>query len=399
MWQKTKNVYHYFVALLAAIWYGFPSRKLTVIGVTGTDGKSTTTNMIYEILKAVGKKVSMVSTVRAVVGKKTYDLGFHVTTPDAIGLGRFMKQAVTAGDEYFVVEISSHGLDQNRAAFIRFAIGVLTTLTHEHLDYHKTFAGYANAKFKLLRGAQEAVILPHGGIPEEVASYADFENTAKHVVWFGLTNGNETQTTWKFKLKIPGDYNILNALAAASVGEMLGIPKIAIKKALENFQGIAGRFEDVVIGRDFRVVIDFASTPHSLEQVLKTARLQVEEGRVIAVFGSASQRDLQKRPKMGEISGRLADITVLTDEDPRWEDSTKILDEIAEGGLKAGAVEGKSLFKIPDRAKAIEFVINKLARKGDIILLCGKGHEKSISIQGVETPWSEHEAVRKALSN
>lgn len=398
MWQKMKNIYHLIIAFLAATWYGFSSRKLIVIGVTGTDGKTTTVHMIYEILKAAGKKVSMISTIQAFVGGRVYDTGFHVTTSDPIALQRFLKQAVIKDDKYFVLEVSSHGLDQNRVAFVDFAIGVLTTLTHEHLDYHKTFVNYAKAKFKLLHSAKRAMVIPHDGIVQDVKTYLDTETTWRDVTTFGLVKGMETQTQWKFKLKIPGDYNVLNALAAASVSVALRIDRKVIKKALEHFSGIPGRFEEFRTNRDFRVVIDFAHKPNALEQVLKTAREQVKEGgRVIVMYGCASERDVLKRSMMGEISGKLADITVLTDEDPRFEDSLKIIDEIAKGCIRAGTKEGKTLFKIPNRGKAIEFIMQKLARKNDLILLCGKGHEKSINYRGIEEPWSEHEAVALAL--
>lgn len=416
MWQKVKNIYHLFVAFLANLWYGFPSKKLTVIGVTGTDGKTTTTNMIYEVLKSAGKKVSLVSTVQAIVGVESHGLGFHVTTPSSFALQRFMKRALLAGDEYFVLEVSSHGLDQNRVAFIDFAIGVLTSLSHDHLDYHKTFENYAKAKFKLLNMAVIDAILPYG-LPENITNLLNV-SARKKIIRFGLNSGDQTQKSWQFKLAIPGNYNILNALAAASVGVVLHIPKATIKTTLQGFRGVFGRFEEIETGKNFRVVIDFASTPNSLEQVLRTAREQVgnpispafrgaKEGRVIAVYGSASERDLLKRPMMGAVSGKFANITVLTDEDPRWENPMKIIDEIAKGCIEAGAVEevenktprakGNTFYKIPNRQEAINFVIQKLAREGDIILLCGKGHEKSISYRGTETPWSEHEAVVRAL--
>ena len=431
-----KNIYHLVVALLANLYYGFPGSKLTVIGVTGTDGKTTTTHMIYEMLKGAGKKVSMLSTIQAVVGGEAYDTGFHVTTPDPHVLPKFLREAVKHGDEYFVLEVSSHALDQNRVAFTRFAIGVLTNLSHEHLDYHKTFARYANAKFSLLRRAQEAVVLPQEGVSKEALLYAEFDNMAKDVFTFGMQKGKETQEKWQLKLSIPGDFNILNALSAASVGVALKLDHNAVKKALEQFKGIAGRYEEMPTGKDFRVVIDFAHKPNALEQVLKTARGElkadraskhhprgvvsqhprggrlaqrslgkvgmdspgVNGGRLIVMYGCASERDVFKRSMMGEISGRLADITVLTDEDPRFEDSMKIIEEIEEGLQKVGAKEDVTYFKIPNRAKAIEFIIQKLARKGDIVLLCGKGHEKSINYRGTEEPWSEEGAVRKALA-
>lgn len=412
MWQSLKNIYHLIIAFFSNLYYGFPASKLIVIGVTGTDGKTTTTHMIYEILVAAGKKTSMISTVKAIIGGREHDTGFHVTTPDPHVLPSYLKKAVDNGDEYFVLEISSHALDQNRAGFVQFAVGVLTTLTHEHLDYHKTFENYALAKFKLLNGAKKVIVIPQHGIPKNVLHYLDLASTWRQVVTFGLTTGDETQKKWNFKLKIPGDYNIANALAAAAATKTLGISKEVIKKELEQFPGIAGRFEEVALRppRPFRVIIDFAHKPNALEKVLVTARSQMGgKGRLIVMYGAASERDRLKRPMMGKISGRLADITVLTDEDPRWEDSIAIIDEIASGCKKAGAIDvtaGKKIpngkhvfFKIPNRRMAIEFILQELAEDNDVVLLCGKGHEKSVNYRGVEEPWDEYEVVKKSFAS
>lgn len=407
MWQRAKNYYHLVTALLANIYYGFPSHKLTVIGITGTSGKSTTTHMIYEVLKQSGQSVSLLSTVKAVIGGKDYDTGFHVTTPDPHVLPKYLKQAVDNGDKYFVLEVSSHALDQNRAAFVQFEVGVLTTLAHEHLDYHKTYKNYARAKFKLLHQSKH-VVLPEWGIKEELKSAVRFEKIVKNAKTFGLTKGDVTQKKWNLKLKMPGDFNLLDGLAAAAVGDILGIPIVKVKKALENFDGLLGRFEEITTKKDFRVVIDFAHKPDAVEGVIKAARDQIKgRGRVIIMYGSASQRDWLKRGMMGEISGKMADITVITDEDPRMEEPMQIINDIADGCIKGGAKElpltdvkprkEHVFYKEHDRQKAIEFIITKLARKGDIILLCGKGHEVSMNYEGIEKPWSEHKAVQKAL--
>lgn len=407
MWQDIKNIYHLLVAFFVNFYYGFPSRRLTIIGVTGTSGKTTTTHMIYEILKNAGYKVSILSTIKAVIGGKEYDTGFHVTTPDPHVLPKFLHQAILNKDKYFVLEVSSHGLDQNRAAFIHFHIGVLTTLAHEHLDYHKTFLAYAKAKFKLLHQADQ-VVIPIQSLSDEIKQSVGFDSIKKKMITFGINNGDHTQNKWNLNLKIPGDFNLMNALSAAAVGNILNIPKITIRHALENFTSLIGRFEEILTEKDFRVIIDFAHKPDALEEVLKTARKEVGN-RVITMFGCASERDILKRPIMGEISGRLADITVLTDEDPRQEDSMKIINEIAQGCIKSGAKEvskdSKDFFslkdhlflKIPDREQAIKFIIQKLAKKGDLILLCGKGHEKSMNYNGFEKPWNEYDTVRKAL--
>ncbi len=408
MWQQAKNIYHLLISFFVNLSQGFPGRKLIVIGVTGTSGKTTTSHMLYEVLRASGKQVALISSIKAVIGGKDIDTGFHVTTPGPDVLPKYLHQAVEAHDHYVVLEVSSHALDQNRAAFIPFHIGVLTTLAHEHLDYHKTFLNYAKAKFKLLHRAKTAVI-PEKSIPLDIKKGVHYEKLKK-VVTFGLSQGQVTQSEWQLRLKVPGDYNLLNALAAAAVGELLHIPHDSIKKTLENFSAIPGRFEEIPNAFGFRVIIDFAHKPDALEEVLKTARKQVTtNGRIIVMYGCASQRDVLKRPIMGKISGELAEITVLTDEDPRLENSMKIINEIAQGCLEAHAKEISArahqpstkthvFYKIPNRKEAIIFIITKLARKDDIILFCGKGHEQSMNYHGIETPWNEHLVVANALA-
>lgn len=410
MWQGIKNIYHLFTAYIANVYYGFPGKKLIVIGVTGTSGKTTTTHMIFEVLKAAGYKVSLLSTIKAIVGNKEYDTGFHVTTPSPHILPRFLKEAVENGDTHFVLEASSHSLDQNRVAFIHFRVGVLTSLAHEHLDYHKTFIEYAKAKFTLLHAADSAV-LPYGSIPDDLKPHVSFERIKRKMRTFGLINGDETQKNWQLKLMPNTDFNLLNGLAAAAAASLVGVPKEKIKRALSAFPSLPGRYEEIKTQRSFRVIVDFAHKPDALEQVLITTRKELKKGgRIIALFGCASERDVLKRPIMGEISGRLAEITILTDEDPRFEDSIKVINEIASGCLAAGAKEdfadSKTLvdeaskrhifIKISNRTDAIQFAI-RIAQKNDIVLFCGKGHEKSINYKGVETPWSEHRVVREAL--
>lgn len=407
MWQWIKNQYHLVQSFLANAYFGFPSRKLTVIGVTGTSGKTTATHMIYEILKKAGYKVSLLSTVQAVVGGIQYDTGFHVTTPDPHILPKFLKQAVDNGDEYFVLEVSSHGLDQNRAAFMQFKVGVLTSLAHEHLDYHKTFDNYAKAKLKLLTASSHAVI-PADGVVQKITHLSQFKLLSKKITTFGLTKGDQTQKKWNLKLLIPGDFMVLDGLAAASAASLLGVPIVTIKKALSEFKGIPGRFEEIKNNKGIRIVIDFAHKPDALEKAIAAARdLIPNENRVIVLFGCASQRDVLKRAMMGKISAELADVTILTDEDPRFEEPMKIINEIAAGCLVQGAKEiqpdssrkdQRGIFvKIPNRKEAIDVAINTLAKKGDIVLLCGKGHEQSMNYKGKELSYSEHAAVRSAL--
>lgn len=381
------SFYHKPLAIFANFLYGFPTKKLKVIGITGTDGKTTTTNMIYHILKKAGKKVSMVSTVNAVVGGKDYDTGFHVSSPDPQIVQKFAKKALDHGDEYLILEVTSHGLDQYRFWGIKFDVGVITNITHDHLDYHKTLDNYFQTKLILIKNSKNAVVnqnLKVGKIDGKITT-------------FGLDKGDFNQKDIKLKLKIIGDYNIENALAAISVAYILDIPKVLAQKALEEFEGVKGRMEFVKNNKGINIVIDFAATPNSLEQALKALRSKTASGKLIAVFGSASERDIQKRSMMGKISGKFSNITIVTDEDPRYEDRFKIIDEIAKGAISEGSKMGITLFKEADRLAAIKLAIS-LAKKGDTVGIFGKGHEKSINYKGVETPWSDFEAVKSALS-
>ncbi len=381
------NFYHLPKAFLANILYGFPTRKMIVIGITGTDGKTTTTNMIYQILNSASKKASMISTINAEIGGKSYDTGFHVTSPDPFMIQNFAKKAVDSGDKYLVLEVTSHGLDQFRFWGIKFDTGVITNITHEHLDYHKTFENYKNTKLKLIKNTKFAI----------VNQSIEGARSLGKVITFGLKIGDFTQRQIKLKLKIPGDYNIENGLAAMAAVTSLGIDLNIARKSLENFKGLKGRMEEIKNKKGIKIYIDFAHTPNGLENALTTLRSRTLGRKLIAVFGAASQRDILKRPIMGEISGRLADITILTAEDPRFEDSNKIIEEIAAGVYSKDKSLGKNLYKEPDRQKAINLSIS-LARKGDIIGIFGKGHELSMNLDGKkEIPWSDFEAVKEAL--
>lgn len=375
MKKLVNNFYHLPKAILANIIYGSPARGLKVIGVTGTDGKTTTVNMIYQILKLAGKKVSMISTINAP--------GFHVTSPDPFTIQKFIKQAKNNGDEYLVLEVTSHALDQYRFWGIKFHIGVITNVTHEHLDYHKTYSNYLNTKLKLLKNAEYKIV------------NATLKLTIPNSITFGLDRGDFNQKKLQIKLKIPGEYNIENALAVLAVAYALNIDKNIAQKALDNFTGITGRMEEIKNNKGIRIFIDFAHTPNGLQQALKTLKKQTTT-QLIAVFGSAGKRDVGKRGLMGEIAGKLADLIVITAEDPRRELS-EINKQILAGVKKSGVKKTK-VFIIDDRFEAIKFAIEKLARRGDIVGIFGKGHEKSQNLDGKkEIPWSDFEAVKKTL--
>lgn len=360
-----------------------------MIGVTGTDGKTTTVSMIYRILKQSGKKISMVSTVNAMIEGKKYDTGFHVTSPDPFMVQKFARQARDRGDDYLVLEVTSHALDQFRFWGVDFEVGIITNVTHEHLDYHKTFENYLDAKFKLVSCARYVII------NEDLKkSLEGRKHCYEKLFTFGLSKGDFNQEEIRLKLRIPGQYNLENALAALAAAFVLGMKRKTAQRALESFRGVEGRMEVVPNDRGIKIIIDFAHTPNALKQALKT--IKPKRGKLWAVFGSAGQRDIQKRGLMGAVAATLADVVVVTAEDPRGE-FEKISRQIEEGVRKTGGIPERNLFIIEDRQKAISFAIRR-SRRGDVIGIFGKGHEKSINLDGrKETAWSDRAAVEKVL--
>ncbi len=407
MWQRIKNFYHLLQAVAANIYYGWPGTKLKLIGVTGTDGKTTTTHLIYEILKTAGKKAAFISSVYAQIGNQSFDTGFHVTSPDPHLIPKYLKMAQDAACEYVVLEVTSHGLDQNRFWGQKFVVGVLTNITHEHLDYHKNYKQYVATKRKLLLRSETQVV-NQDDAAFRLLKLPDKEN----LVTYGLTEKSDVNPqNFPFITRLPGNYNQYNCLAAIAVGIKLKIPSHYIRKAIRDFTGVAGRFEEIKNHKNIRIIIDFAHTPNAFVQVLSTVK-QSTAKNLIHVFGCAGLRDFSKRPIMGEISAKYADFIILTEEDYRTENLDKILDSIAQGCSKNGAVEFAVsnyqsarkakmpvFFKIKDRQAAINFAIRKLARKNDTVLLTGKAHEKSLCRGKIEYPWSEYEAVKIALKS
>jgi len=401
-----KNLAHLFVAIVAVVFYRFPGETMTVIGVTGTSGKTTTAHLIYEILKSAGEKVSIISSVNAIINGKIYDTGFHVTTPNAIKLQKFMRTAANGGCKYFIIEITSHAIDQQRIWGSSIDVAVVTNVTHEHLDYHKTFDRYRTTKAKILSLAKFCVL------NKDDAAFNFLKKKVKGQLWSFSTDqqADITPSTISAQTILLGKFNLSNSLAAVAVAKILKIEDQIIVKTISNFIGVPGRMEEINSPNNKRILIDFAHKPDALLAALEAAR-EVTKKNLIAVFGSAGLRDKQKRPMMGEIAAKCADYIVLTAEDPRTEDVRKIIDEIAQGCLKGQAKEadkvnlepkilnnGKKYFwRIPDRQEAINFAIRKLAKNGDLVIICGKGHEKSMCWGNIEFPWDEFKAVEKAL--
>lgn len=388
MWQSTKNMYHLLVAALANAYFQFPARKLLVVGITGTDGKTTTTSLIYHILKTAGKDTSLISTVAAYIGEKTYDTGFHVTNPSSIPLQKFLKSIVALGSgkkQYLVLEVTSHGIDQNRIWGIPFAIAGVTNITHEHLDYHKTYDKYLSTKAKLLQRAKIAIL------NKDDASFQKLSSLLKGhmVITYGKKNADITPQTIAFHTKLLGEYNLYNSLLAIAVCKRLGIEEKYMQEGLASFTPPIGRTE-IVYKKDFTIMVDFAHTPHAIEELLAALAPQVK-GRLIHVFGSAGLRDVTKRPLMGRASSKYADIIILTAEDPRSEKVADINNQI-----KKGIASGKEIVEIENREDAILHAVT-MAKKGDFIVITGKGHESSMNYGKGEEAWSEYAAVKKAL--
>ncbi len=388
MWQTAKNYYHFVRAFFAATYFDFPSKKLTVIGITGTDGKTTTVNMLHHILKTSGKKVSSISSIGAKIADKSYDTGFHITTPSPWQIQKYLKKAVEQKAQYFILEATSHGLDQNRLAFINFEVAAITNITHEHLDYHKNKKNYLESKAKIFRNVKYSIL------NKDDQSFNDLKHKVSGVIFtYGLKKQADFNLKkYPIKLKILEFFNLENALVSLACAINLGISKQQALKALSKFEGLPGRLEEIDLGQPFDVYIDFAHTPSGLENVLKALRTRRNGGKLIAVFGAAGERDKSKRLLLGKAGSKFADFSIITAEDPRGEDVSKICTQIARGFDSR-----EKYFIIPDRRKAIQFAIDH-ASNNDIVGLFGKGHEKSMAYGKIEKPWDEFKVAKKAIN-
>ena len=401
--------YHLPKAFLASRLYGNPGADLEIIAVTGTDGKTTTVSLIYHILKTARKKVALVSTVDAKIGRKNLKTGFHVTSPNPFALQALLRRMRSQKIRYVVLEVTSHGLDQFRVFPLRPVIAVLTNITHEHLDYHGTFEAYRDAKLRLFKQARHAVVNKDLSIFGQINAalpkvmFSTYSLIADSQMKPDSIEYQDDQTIFRlgnlvYTLPLTGQYNLENALAAISSALLLDINPVDIKRALASFRGVRGRLEEIKNRRGLHTFVDFAHTPNALSSVLTNLRAKLKgEQQLIVIFGSAGLRDTSKRPLMGAVAAQLADKIILTSEDPRFENPRNIAKEIMSGIPTA---KRQDVVIELDRAKAIDYAINQLARKGDWIIACGKGHEESMNLDGfTETPWSDHEAFLSSLNN
>lgn len=407
---------------LSAGFYDNPSRSMILIGVTGTDGKTSTCNFIYQILQTAGIKAGMISTVNAQIGDEVLDTGFHVTTPEAPAVQYYLWKMKEAGITHVVLETTSHGLAQHRVTGCDFDIAVVTNITHEHLDYHGSYEEYLHTKGILFQTLTRTPLKPFfinriGVINKDDQSFGYLQEicktsqihyslTSKEDIWAENIQFEAEGIRFTVQAKdfstdvyshIPGKFNVSNILAAMATAIFgLNLQHELVAKGIENMVAVPGRMEPIKLGQNFRAIVDFAHTPNALENAILTVR-KITTKRVIAVFGSAGLRDREKRRMMAGKSAQLADITIITAEDPRTESLDAILNEMQNAAFNEGAELGKTLFVVPDRGEAIELAV-KLAEPGDVVMACGKGHEQSMCFGQTEYPWDDRTAMRAAIS-
>lgn len=404
-------------AVLFNLLNGFPARGLKVIGVTGTNGKTSTCFLIHKMMVEAGYSVGLMTTVGYGVGDNIKPQIHHMTNVSSPQLMQRLKQMKKDGAEWLVLETTSHALAQHRVWGIPYSVAVMTNVTHEHLDYHGTFENYVGAKrrlFKLTNRNQKGLRV--GVINAEDPTAKLFESDIDQPITYGLKDGEivardikasstgsdftvkrEGQESLKIHVNLPGSFNVYNVLAAVGVGFALQMEPKQIEKGIAALKSVEGRMTAIDEGQDFSVVVDYAHTPDSFEKLFKDLKSVRGSGKLIVMFGSAGgQRDKLKRPVQGELAGKYADEVILTEEDDRDTPGVQILDEIAAGAQKAGKVRDKDLFLVLDRTEAIKFTLGR-AKAGDMVLLLGKGHEKTIERADREDPWDEVATARQIL--
>jgi len=406
------------LADLSAAWYGFPARSLQVAGITGTDGKTTSSFLLSHVLESLGRSTGLVSTVALKIGPRWEENLSRQSTPESPEVQAALAMMAAEGVDEAVIEATSHGLVLERVRRCGFDAALITNVTSEHLDFHGTRQRYLDAKALLLtsllqregkRQAQTVAInLDDPGSaslitrsPVPVISFGRGEGALVRAVDVATAAGGSSFVVrtpagdYPARTPLPGSFNVSNCLGVLALCYGRGLDMHAAVAALASFQGVPGRMRGIDQGQPFAVIVDYAHTAESLQKVLETVR-PLTSGRVIAVFGSAGDRDREKRPVMGAVAARHADFSIFTDEDPRTEPSLAIIDAIAAGAAAAGAREGHGYLRIADRRMAICEALDR-ARPGDLLVLAGKGHERSILVGGERLPWDEEAVVREGL--
>lgn len=433
VFKKIEPIGHLGEAVALNAIHGFPSKGIKVIGVTGTNGKTSTSFIIHRMLHEAGYKVGLMTTVAYGVGMDIKPQAEHMTSVSVPVLMKRLKQMKAAGVEWLVLETTSHALAQHRVWGVPFNIAVMTNMSHEHLDYHGTFERYLSAKASMFTQTnRNRAGLRVGIVNADDATADTFAREIKNVIGYGIQHGDVRATnvhlssngvqydavvnnkTYHIKCHLPGSFNVYNSLAAVCVGQALGLTQEEVERGIAALEGVEGRMTRIDEGQDFSVIVDYAHTPDSFEKLFKDIK-PVVKGKLIVLFGSAGRRDESKRAVQGELAGRYADVVVVTEEDDRDIDGQEIMDQIAGGAEKAGKTRDKDLFLVHDRAEAIAFALRQ-AKTDDTVLLLGKGHEKDILRPGpraaelrhlqqddhnpdrvIEIPWDEIGAARDAL--
>lgn len=426
-YNKLVIPYHVLRADLAAHQYGFPGKRMRVIGVTGTNGKTSTCFLIWKMLNAAGHKTGLMTTVAWGVDKLEKQIE-HMTTVDAKTLNFRMKKIADAGAEFLVLEVTSHALAQHRTFGVPIEIAVMTNVTHEHLDYHKTFENYRDAKRRLFKMAK------YGVVNEDDKSWAYFAKDVKEYITYGINSGilrakdvklgaqgveysvdgegsardkhiaddkhvggdkNASGDMLRIKTKIPGEFTVYNSLAAVAVGLKLGLNKEQISQGILALDSVEGRMNRVDLGQNFEVIVDYAHTPDAFLKVYESV-VPGKKGRIISLFGGAGRRDESTRGERGEIAAKNSDIVIITEDDSRDENPAEIAEEFVRGAEQAGFLRGKNLLVELNREKAIQMAVD-LAKKDDIVLILGKGHEKTILRATGAVPFEDLKVTREAL--
>lgn len=403
--QGMKNFFHLAEAVAASWYFGRPSRGLVIIGVTGTNGKTTTSTLIARILEEDGKKVALASTINFRIAGTDRVNASKFTTLSGRRLQGFLRRAVDAGCTHVVLEVSSHALDQRRVSGISYEVAVITNVTREHLDYHRTMEEYRRAKRRLFDGAKKAVVNLDMWEPEfflagarEKRTYSIIDSKADlyaEGLEVALSGSTFTVSGVPFHVAIPGKFNVENALAAIAATSAIGVPLEAAARAIEKVKLVPGRMDSVENRLGAHIFIDYAVTPDSLDKLYGLASsMRAADAKIVSVFGACGERDRGKRPIMGEIVSSNADVVVLTNEDPYHEDPERILDEV-EKGIK-GKERGTDYFRIPDRREAICKALSMLA-PGDILLVTGKGAEETMAVGDERLPWNDRKVIEEEL--
>lgn len=386
--KKLKTIWWRIKSFGAMYYYGNPSKKLKIIGVTGTNGKTTTVTLLYKIATELGYKVGLISTIENIIVKEIKQTTH--TTPDSVSLTKLFKEMVEKGCQYVFMEVSSHALDQNRVAGINFTGGIFTNLTHDHLDYHKNLESYFKAKKKFFEILPENAFALSNIDDEKGNAMLDDIKAKKYTYGFK----NKADFNEVLETKLIGEFNAYNTLAVYATMILLGEDKIKVKEIIKNLEPVEGRFNYIKSSSGITGIVDFAHTPDALENVLKTIqKMKKESERIISIFGCGGDRDPFKRPIMTKIVYEISDITIPTADNSRSEDIEKIFEDMKKG-LPSKIV--KEIYFIADRSEAIKKAC-QLAKSGDYILLAGKGHEKYQEIKGIKNHFNDMEEFKKFL--